>query len=296
MSSDLADPLGAASPWARPLTTEPASTESLRDLLRTVLSSTAGCSVTRARASVVWAAAFVVAASAATWLVTLREMTGMDAGPGTDLGALSAFVAFWVAMMAAMMLPSELPMIAVYSRAARGRPLDTIAFVVGYLAMWVVYGLAAYGIYWLLQTTAGGFLAWNQHGPLVAGAALAATGLYQLTPLKLSCLRHCRKPLEFILGRWRAGPLGGLWMGGTHGVYCVACCFGLMFALFVLGVMSVFWMALLAAAMFVEKVVPGGERVARTLALLLVVLGVWIAVAPGTVPHLTQPGTMHMKM
>ena len=112
----------------------------------------------------------------------------------------------------------------------------------------------------------------------------------------MTCLHHCRTPLDFILRYWRSGSLRRRVDGATHGVYCVGCCFGLMFALFVFGVMSVFWMALLAAAMFAEKVIPGGERIARTLASVLVALGIWIATAPGSVPHLTPPATVHMHM
>ena len=138
--------------WVHRLTSEPASPGFLQGLRSDALKS---------RTSVVWASGFVVAASIVAWLVTLNEMTGMDAGPGADLGALGAFVAFWVTMMAAMMLPSELPMIVLYSRTARGGRLDTIAFVLGYLATWMVYGLAAYGGYWLIETAAGGILAWD---------------------------------------------------------------------------------------------------------------------------------------
>jgi predicted metal-binding membrane protein len=222
-------------------------------------------------------------------------MAGMDAGPGTDLGALGWFVGVWVTMMAAMMLPSALPMIVLYSRTARGRPLDTIGFVCGYLAIWTLYGLAAYGTYQLLGATVGGILAWHRSGPLVAGAAIAASGLYQLTPLKARCLRHCRSPLHFILQRWRKGPLGAVRMGAGHGAYCVGCCWGLMLALFALGVMSIFWMALIAAVIFVEKLLPGGERVSRALALGLVAVGIWVAAAPASVPHLTQPGSAQMQ-
>lgn len=220
----------------------------------------------------------------------------MDAGPGTRLGALGWFVGVWVTMTAAMMLPSALPMVALYSRTARGRPADTVAFVCGYLGAWTAYGLAAYGLYRLLDATAGAQLAWHRAGPWVAGGAIAAAGLYQLSSLKARCLRHCRSPLHFLLAGWRKGTLGGARMGAEHGAWCVGCCWGLMLVLFAVGVMSIFWMAVIAAAIFVEKLLPGGERVARALALALVVLGVWVAAAPGSVPHLTQPGSGSMRM
>ena len=95
-----------------------------------------------------------------------------------------------------------------------------------------------------------GFLGWDEEGPLVAGAVIAAAGLYQLTPLKSVCLRHCRSPLHFVLHGWRDGRAGAVRMGATHGLYCVGCCWGLMLALFALGVMSLFWMAVVAAVIF----------------------------------------------
>jgi predicted metal-binding membrane protein len=118
-------------------------------------------------------------------------------------------------------------------------------------------------------------------------------GLYQLTPLKAACLRHCRSPLHFLV-RGRPGLLGALWLGLEHGGVCVGCCLGLMLALFALGVMSLFWMAVVAVAILVEKTLPGGEAFARVLALVLVALGIMVAVSPGSVPGLTQPDSMSM--
>jgi predicted metal-binding membrane protein len=122
-----------------------------------------------------------------------------------------------------------------------------------------------------------------------------AAGVYQLTPLKSACLRHCRSPVHLLLGG-RPGLLGAVWMGVEHGAVCVGCCIGLMLALFALGVMSLVWMGLVAAAVLLEKVLPGGERVARGLAIVLIGLGVWIALAPGSVPGLTEPSDMGMEM
>ena len=92
------------------------------------------------------------------------------------------------------------------------------------------------------------------------------------------------------------GALGALWMGIEHGSICVGCCVGLMLALFALGVMSLFWMAVVAAAILIEKALPGGEAFARLLAVVLVALGIWVAASPGSVPGLTQPGNMPMQM
>ena len=239
----------------------------------------------------------LVAASLVTWIVTIDRMRGMDAGPGTDLGGLGWFIGVWVTMMAAMMLPSAAPMVLVVHRvsAMRARPgpratLATWVFVVGYVAVWTVYGLAAYGLFRALRAADPGFLAWDRQGPLVAGIAVVAAGVYQLTPLKHACLRHCRTPLHFVMHRWREGGAGALAMGLEHGAWCLGCCVGLMLVLFAVGVMSLAWMALLGAVIFAEKVLPLGARLAGLVALGLIALGVWIAIAPGHVPGLTQPG------
>jgi predicted metal-binding membrane protein len=237
--------------------------------------------------------AALLGAALVAWIVTLQRMRGMDAGPGTDLGALGWYLGIWVTMMAAMMLPSEVPAVAIFAR-TRG-DAQTAPFVVGYLLAWVVYGLAAYAAYRAVRRVDPGFLAWDAQGPWVAGAALAAAGLYQLTPLKTVCLRHCRSPLHFLL-RGRPGALGALWMGIEHGGICVGCCAGLMLALFALGVMSLVWMAVVSLAILIEKVLPGGPAFARLLVVVLVALGIWVAASPRSVPGLTQPGTMQMPM
>ena len=257
----------------------------------------------RARAPVaVPVVAALLAAALATWIVTIERMRGMDAGPGTDLGALGWFLGVWVTMMAAMMFPSVAPMVVAVARVsghrapgASGGVGPTMAFVAGYLAVWTAYGLVAYGVVRVLAVAEPGFLAWERQGPLIAGAAVAAAGAYQLTPMKRACLSHCRSPLGFVMHRWRRGWAGALMMGLEHGAWCLGCCVGLMLVLLVLGVMSITWMAVVAAVVFAEKVLPIGILVSRGIALGLVGLGIWIAVAPAGVPALTEPGvTMPM--
>jgi len=240
----------------------------------------------------------VVGAVLLAWIVTLDRMRGMDAGPGTGLGPLGWFLGIWVTMMAAMMLPSAAPMALIFARTAGGRIVPVLFFVSGYLATWLVYGLGAYGLYRLVDALGSGVLAWDRAGPFVAGGAVAGAGLYELTPLKAVCLRHCRTPFQFLRDRWRDGAAGAGRMGVEHGAYCVGCCWGLMFVLFAVGVMSIFWMALLAAVIFAEKVLPYGERFTKAVAVGLVALGIWIAAAPSSVPGLTQPapgGGMQMN-
>jgi predicted metal-binding membrane protein len=245
--------------------------------------------------------ASLLAAALVAWLVTINRMRGMDAGPGTALGGLGWYLGVWVTMMAAMMLPAVAPVVRLYagSLARRtNRPAFALPsswlFVAGYIAAWTLYGLLAYGVYRAVVALASQPLAWDRGGPYVAGGAVAAAGLYQLSPLKTVCLRHCRSPLHFFLHGWRSGPTGALRMGFTHGLYCVGCCWGLMLVLFAVGVMSIFWMALVAVVIFAEKIVPHGDRLARLFALVLVAFGIWIAAAPGSVPGLTDPGASDM--
>ncbi len=224
-------------------------------------------------------AILLVAGAAVAWAVTVQQMRGMDAGPGTDLGGLGWYLGIWVTMTAAMMLPSAIP--AAGHVARRTRRNAPVLFVGGYLTVWTVYGLAAYGLYRFLSSLDTPWLGWDERGPWVAGAVIVAAGIYELTPLKRRSLRRCRS------GRQPENPLRS---GLAHGVDCVGCSGGLMAVLFVLGVMSLFWMALVAVAIFAEKVLPHGARLATPLAVALVALGGWVGVSPASVPGLTQPG------
>ena len=222
----------------------------------------------------------LVAWAVAAWAVTAERMRGMDAGPGTDLGGLGWYLGIWVTMTAAMMLPSAAP--AARQVARLGRRAPTVLFVTGYLAVWTVYGLAAYGLYRLVTAFDTGWVAWDERGPYFAGAVIVAAGIYELTPLKRRCLRRCR------IARHSGRALDS---GLAHGMDCVTCSGGLMAVLFVLGVMSLFWMALVAVAIFAEKVLPHGSRLSGPLAIVLVALGIWVGVSPASVPGLTQPGS-----
>jgi predicted metal-binding membrane protein len=225
------------------------------------------------------------------WIVAVEEMRGMDAGPGTDLGTFGWFIGTWVTMMVAMMLPAAMPAVILYAR-LRG-DARMWSFVVGYLLAWTLYGLVAYATYRAIRVSAPSFVTWDDRGPWVAGGALIVAALYQMTPLKVACLRHCRSPFRLLV-RGRRGRLGATQIGFAHGGLCVACCTGLMVALFALGVMSLFWMAVVAVVILVEKALPGGERFSRLVGVALVVLGVWVAASPSSVPGLTQPTSTQM--
>jgi predicted metal-binding membrane protein len=241
----------------------------------------------------------LVALAAVAWVITNDRMTGMDAGPGTDPGTLGFFIGVWVVMMAAMMFPSIAPMVVIHarmqeSRRERGQAVAigaTALFVAGYLVTWTAAGVLAYGMYELGAAATGDLFAWDNGGPYLAGGIVLAAAVYQLTPLKDVCLRHCRSPLMFLMRHWRPGRLGGLRMGVVHGAWCVGCCWALMAALFALGAMSLGWMALIAALIAVEKLLPWKALANRGVAGLLVVLGLAVAFTPASVPGLTVPGS-----
>jgi predicted metal-binding membrane protein len=225
------------------------------------------------------------------WWWVAGQMKGMDAGPWTALGAFTWFLGVWVVMMAAMMFPSVSPTVALYSRMTRSRsPLSPLIFTAGYLATWGAAGVAAFGIAVAGGRVGGGVLHWDRAGRWVAGATLIVAAVYELTPLKDVCLGKCRSPLGFLLGSWRDGRSGALRMGATHGAWCVGCCWALMASLFALGVMSLAWMALVAALIAFEKLIPWRRAATYGTAAILGAIGLFLLVAPSALPGLTIPG------
>ncbi len=237
--------------------------------------------------------------AALAWAATGDRMGGMDAGPGTDPGALGFYVTAWVVMMAAMMFPSIWPMVLMFVRVQAGKRERggeaaagaTACFVAGYLVTWTAWGLLAYAVLEAGRAIAPEALAWDAAGPYVAGAVIVAAAVYQLTPLKDACLTKCRSPFAFIVDAWAPGRLGALRMGIEHGGWCVGCCWALMAALFALGVMSLGWMIFIAALIAAEKLLPWKTVANRGIATLLVALGLAVAFAPEQVPGLTLPNT-----
>jgi predicted metal-binding membrane protein len=235
--------------------------------------------------------ALLFALAGIAWWSTAERMRGMDAGPGTDLGALGWFVGVWVVMMAAMMFPSVSPTVALYSRMAKTRaPLAPLVFAAGYLLTWAAAGVLAYGVSDVGQTLLGSELSWDGAGRWLAGGTIVAAAVYELSPLKDACLGKCRSPLGFLLGAWRGGLSGALQMGARHGAWCVGCCWALMASLFALGVMSLAWMAFVAALIAAEKTLPWRRVVTFGTAGVLLLLGVLLIVAPDAIPGLTIPG------
>lgn len=193
-------------------------------------------------------------------------------------------VLMWFGMMAIMMLPVSLPWLRILStlsapaaRRGGGQSGSVGLFYSGYLSVWLAFSLVA-GFLQLSLAATGLLSGHGQLGPRLGGFFLVAAGLYQTTPLKRSCLLHCRNPLTFFLTRWRDGPAGALRMGLGHGVFCLGCCWALMVLALVLGVMNLAWMAALTLIVGVENLAPNGPAAGRVLGLLLAVWGmvVWV--------------------
>ena len=253
----------------------------------------------RARLALV---ALLFGLAAVAWWSTARRMQGMDEGPGTDLGALGWFLGVWVVMMAAMMFPSVAPTVLMYERLreghrerGKGAPADATAlFIAGYLLVWTSLGLLAYGLLELVRSLELDGLAWDEAGRWITAGVIVAAAAYQLTPLKGACLIHCRSPMMFLAERWRNGRAGALRLGAAHGAWCGGCCWALMAALFALGVMSLGWMALIAAFIAGEKLLPWPFATRRTVAIALLLLGLAVALAPEDVPGFAIPGDQGM--
>src|SRR2546422_1337749 len=195
--------------------------------------------------------------AAASWVVALRQMNGMDMGVATPLGSFAVFVAVWVSMMAAMMLPSAAP--AVLRRAHSGGVRAVPLFVGAYLAVWTLVGVAVYALY-------------RPHGSFAAGAVVIAAGLYELTPLKQHFRRLCRDSIR---------------SGFEYGLCCVVSSIGLMLMLMALSVMSVTWMSVIAVLVLAQKLLPAKAAVDVPLALAVVGIGILIVIAPSSIPGLT---------
>ncbi len=196
------------------------------------------------------------------------------------------YLPLWVSMMVAMMFPAVAPMVSFFatisrSRRAMGqRAAPTWLFLAGYLVVWTLFGVAAYLVSLALPSLGMMAAGLRIDYPVAAGIILIATGLYQLSPLKQGCLRHCRSPLSVVLHGWHDGSAGAFRMGFEHGAYCVGCCWGLMLVLFVVGMMNLIGMVILTAIIFVEKVVPRGPLVGKLAALALIVFGIVTLVGP----------------
>ena len=232
------------------------------------------------------------------WTVSDLRMSGMDSGPGSRLGTFGFFLLTWVVMMAAMMFPSVAPMVAMYVSIQRGRRRRdsqaaagaTACFVAGYLLVWSAAGVLAYLGVKVGARLGGSSISWSRGGRWIAAGILVAAAVYEVTPLKQACLTRCRSPLSFVLTSWRSGRTGAARMGVRHGAWCLGCCWGLMAALFALGVMSLAWMAVIGALIAIEKLLPWRRIGVAVTTTVLLALAAGVAFAPDHVPGLTVPG------
>ncbi len=239
----------------------------------------------------------LLAVAGIAWWVTANRMVGMDAGPGTALDGLGWFVGVWTVMMAAMMLPSLAPTAAGYAATRHEHhPGLWVGFAAGYLLVWTGAGVAAYGLFELGRSLLASQLAWHSGGQWVAGGVLALAALYELTPVKTRCLERCRASAERVTGGSHRRRADAVAQGIHNGLWCVGCSWALMAALFALGVMSLTWMAVMAAILAVEKVAPWPRLGAAIGAGLLALLAVGVLAAPHDVPGLVVPGNASRAM
>jgi predicted metal-binding membrane protein len=195
--------------------------------------------------------------AAASWFVAVWQMSGMDMGVATGLGSFGFFVAVWVSMMAAMMLPGAAP--AVVRRVHGGGGVPAVSLFVGsYLAVWTLVGLVVYAVY-------------RPHGTAAAGVVVIGAGVYELTPVKQHFRRRCQESVRSGFG---------------FGLCCVGSSIGLMLMLVAVGVMSVTWMAVTAGVVLAQKLLPPRAAIDVPLALAILGLGVLIVIAPSSVPGL----------
>jgi predicted metal-binding membrane protein len=198
--------------------------------------------------------------AAACWVVAVWQMHGMDMGVATGLGSFGFFAGLWVVMMAAMMLPGAAPAVVRRARARDGVRAVPL-FAGSYLAVWALVGIAVYAVY-------------RPHGPVAAGAVVLAAGLYELTPLKRHFRARCRR---------------GVRSGWGFGLCCAGSSIGLMLMWVALGVMSIFWMSVIAAVVLAQKLLPAKAAIDVPVAAAIIGLGIWIIMAPSSVPGLMPP-------
>jgi predicted metal-binding membrane protein len=236
-----------------------------------------------------------VAIAVAAWIYLAIMIGDMAAIPGmstmmmapqmfTHVQLFGLFL-MWAVMMAAMMLPTALPMVLAFARmqsADRNQGagwMPVILFSSGYAVAWAGFSLAAA----LLQAGLTNHalvspMMMKTTSASLAGGILILAGAYQFTSLKQSCLKQCRSPISFLMTQWRSGNRGALLMGTMHGVFCVGCCWALMGLLFVAGVMNTVWIIIISLYVLVEKTVPSGERLSKLLGAVMLGMGLWFII------------------
>ena len=213
--------------------------------------------------------------AAAGWISTAQQAASMPDMGGMAMVGAGVFLITWVVMMVAMMFPTIAPMVLAHAGVVRARGegiTPTVAFVLGFLAVWSAVGLVPLAITQLLGSSlAAPIGAWL---PRLGGAVIVLAGIYQFTPLKNACLSACRSPLGFILTHdFGSGSAGAAQAGLSHGLYCLGCCWAVMAVLAVVGLMNLVWMAVFAALFFLEKNWRHGVMLSRISGFACLVLG-----------------------
>ena len=210
-------------------------------------------------------------------------MTRMGMKMDAPWGAADFFFTFsmWAVMMVGMMSPSATPMLLVFAatharREDRTAPTAVVAFGLGYMAVWAGFSALATVAQWALHQAALLSSTMAIASPRLAAVLLIAAGVYQLTPLKRACLKHCQSPVNFLMSHWREGTRGAFRMGLHHGIHCVGCCWALMCVLFAVGVMNLVWVAMLTVFILLEELGRQGALVARVGGVAMVGLGVLV--------------------
>lgn len=214
--------------------------------------------------------------------IAMPEMV-MASPDWTPQYTLLVFLMWWV-MMIAMMVPSAAPTVLLYANLVRkGKEVNkpyapAHVFLLGYLAVWASFSLAATLLQWLLVSVGqmSGMMEIT-HAPLAA-VVLVAAGLYQLSPLKQACLRHCQHPLMFLMNNWKPGNIGAFRMGMQNGLFCLGCCWVLMVLLFVGGVMNLLWIAGLALFVGMEKLAANHKWIMALSSIALIAAGLAVAI------------------
>jgi predicted metal-binding membrane protein len=235
--------------------------------------------------------------AAAAWAILLWQSRSPDSS-SASMSVAVIFLATWIVMMIAMMFPTAAPMILTYAKVQAGRSARgnthaaTWAFVGSYLLLWVLFGALAYMLAAGADALARTVPVLSDNASRLGGLAIVLAGIYQLSPLKRSCLARCRSPMDFVLGSWLDGLAGAFRMGVEHGAYCLGCCWLLFLILFPLGMMNLGAMALITLLIFAEKSLPLGPRIGMVGAAALIAYGIFVAFVPDALPTMAQAGGM----
>ncbi len=247
-----------------------------------------------------WVASpLLIGAIAVAWALAIgSELTGriqwvhhhhLLVADMTVVASAALFLVAWQVHIAAMMLPSTLPMFGLFHQAASGQrhpATARAAFVAGYLVVWTGFGLAAVSGDALAHTARHLELGLPERSGWLAGGVIALAGAFQFSRLKDRCMEYCRHPFQFLTRYYQPGTIAAFQLGLRHGLFCLGCCWALMLVMFVVGIANLAWMVPLALLMLYEKAGPGGDRVVRPVGALLVLLGVFVIADPHWLPQL----------